>query len=270
MTYFDHMIACFKRNNKKMCLDATDNSTGWKDMSSWIQGKVSLDLVDNSTPATIPAKKFRWDIDIKTDNVFLKDSSVINEKQKRTFYSEYASNIRGQLMGKSSKQLSRWAVDQYQSTVSNKVEPEFKFSGIKNINSKITISSVTKFDSSLDTQKNLSYSDVDYWLNAELDSFYIKNKDFSTNLPGMKVLSETTFDSSTFWKISNLFPKTNLQNKFGQLKRSVTFSDNFVHLFTRLEIPAQTISIEDKKDFNKTLQIFKRESNISIRGVVSK
>lgn len=269
MTYFDHMVACFKINNKKMCLDPTDSNTGWRDTSSWIQGKVSLDLVENSVPTTIPAKKFRWEIDIKTDNVFLEDGKV-NEKQKRIFYSEYASNVRGRLVGKSSKQLSRWAIEQYQSNISNEVEPIFKFSGINNINENMVITSATQFDLSLDINKKLSYRDSDYWLGYELDSFHIKNKEFPTYIAGMKVLSETTFDTSKFWVISDLFPEVNLQHRFGQLKRNMTFSDNFIHLFTRLEIPAQEVSIKDKKEFNKLLQIFKRESKISLFGTVKK
>lgn len=265
MTYFDHMVACFKMNNKKMCLDATDSDTGWRDISSWIQGKVSLDLKENSIPSLIPEKRYKWEIDIKTDNVFL-DNGDIDEKQKRIYYSEYASNIRGSLIGKRPKQLGRWAVNRYQSINSSKVEPTFDFEGVQELNSNITISSFANYDVSLNTKEELNYSDYDYWLLSEIEAYRVTNKDYATKRTGSNILSEHTFDASGLWKIRNQFPEVNLQHKFGKLKRNVTFNEDKVHLITRVSIPTQKISIEEKQDFNKFIDILKRESAIKVFG----
>ncbi len=266
MIYFDHMIVCFSLNGTKKCLDATDSHTTWTTTSAWIQGKVILEMVKNSTPDTIPLNQYRWDMEFKTDIVFLENGGM-SEKQTRTYLSEYAGSLRRLLSEKSQEEITRWAVDQFQAIISSKYEPVFEFSGLKNMDESLEIISSIDYDPFIDVNDDLFYYEYDYWLQDEIDSLYIKNKHYGSSFAGLKIISEYQIDVSSLWKLKGSIPKLHLQHKYGLLDRSIIKrNDDKVQIITKLEIPSRKLSVNESESFNKFLKLIKRESKVRIYG----
>ncbi len=266
MNYFDHMVVCFSLKGTKKCLDATDSHTSWKTTSAWIQGKVALEMVKNSTPVTIPLNQYRWNMEFKTDIVFLENGGM-SEKQTRTYLSEYAGSLRNFFSGKSQEEITRWVVDQYQEKVSSEYEPVVEFSGLQNMDKSLEIISLIDYKPFIDVNDNLSYYEYDYWLQDEIDSLYIKNKHYDSFFSGLKIISEYHIDVSSLWKLKGSIPKLHLQHKYGLLDRKIIkLNDDKVRIITKLEIPSRKLSVNEFETFNKFLKLMKRESAVRIHG----
>ncbi|MDH5694897.1 MAG: DUF3857 domain-containing transglutaminase family protein, partial [Gammaproteobacteria bacterium] len=117
MRYFDHMVVCFQIDGEKYCLDATDSTTDWKTISSWIQGKASLRLLDKEQPQALPSSEFRWKMEIET-RLKIDEKGYLQESQVRNYKKEYGSFIRSQLTGINDEEKVKWARDNYKAVVS--------------------------------------------------------------------------------------------------------------------------------------------------------
>lgn len=266
MSYFDHMVVCFDLHGDKKCLDATDQYTNWATTSSWIQGKVSLDLKLNSEPANISNSNFRWNIKVYTQLVLTGDGGA-KEKQKRVYLSEYAGSLKGIVARKSEQDIRRWALENYQNVVSKEVEPIFEFSDIESLEPQFEIKSVAVYKPFLDTNSDLSYFEYDSWLQEEINASFLKNRVYDAFFPGIQVESEYEIDISSRWKYEGGGANLDLDHKYGSLTRKVN-SERGGKLFfsTKLLIPSRVIPVDEVSNFNKFLNLVKRESTIQIYG----
>lgn len=265
MNYFDHMVVCFVYIDNEKCLDATDTQTDWRSTPSWIQGKVALRLIPNEIPSTIRQDKFRWNLMVQSKVKFTDDGGL-EEQQYRTYYSNYASWYRQNLIAKNLQERKDWISDQYKNQVSTTAEPDITISGVDQIQPQLSIITNTKFTSFLDTNKDLSYADYDPWVSYEIDSLILKNKHYNSFSPGLKMTSKYEFDAQVHWKIYHSSPDLNLKHKYGSIRRSVVKNNNKTTILTKIEIPSRNVPATEVVTFNKFLKLIKRESAMFIHG----
>ena len=159
----------------------------------------------------------------------------------------------------------------YNENVSSSVKPKIKVKGLNDLNAQVTMISDVDYEMSLDSNDDLVYKDNDAWVLSNLSDFSVRNEQYKTHLQGMKIISTNKFDISKTWRISGLYPRVNIDHKFGKMVRfsdinSESRNEQNIEFTTTVEIPSQTISIEEKEEFNKFIALLKRESRLRVFG----
>lgn len=263
---FDHMVVCFAYYNEERCLDATDSHTDWRFIPAWIQGAVSLALVPGATPSTIPVLRYRWDVAIDTA-IRLTGTGGQEESQVRTYRGAYAGALRGSLAGITSAERSRWALEQYRDVVSELVEPTFKFQGLEHVDEVVRIHSQAEYAGLIDPERDLNYLDLDAWIRDEIEDVYVRNKVYEVFFPGLRVESTYQLAAAGHWTLNGGGPTISFVHDFGTMTRRITSKDtDTVRILTQIEIPARQLAVRDIREFNKFLDLIKRESVISVLG----
>lgn len=264
--YFDHMVVCFNYQGEEKCLDATDSYTDWRSVPAWIQGAASLALVPGGAPSTIPKQKYRWDVAVDTGIRFTAKGGQ-RESQVRKYRGAYAGALRGSLAGHTSAEIIRWASEQYRETVSDLAEPVFEFQGIEQVGEDVQVSSVTEFLALADVQDDLNYAEKDAWVWDEIESLYVKNKLYGVFFPGLRIESDYQIDTAGHWILANGGPNVTFVHDYGTMMRTISIEgQDKVEVATRVEIPSRQVAVSEIKEFNKFLDLLKRESAISISG----
>ncbi|WP_299772866.1 DUF3857 and transglutaminase domain-containing protein [uncultured Pseudoteredinibacter sp.] len=267
MSYFNHMIVCFKHNDQPFCIDATDQTTGWKHISAWIQGAVSLALHEQALPSQMAINPYRWEIELDT-NLEFDDKGGVKEVLDRRFKGEYSSYVRNQMTGKSSDEKHTWLTELYQELVSSKSQPHFKILSEENINSDLNIQSETYYPPFTDPEKKLSYTEYDYWLKSELNSIYLSNKLYPQLNQGLKYSSKMTISLGDNWKVTRQTSEVTFEHLFGRMSRTVDLNkqDKMV-VVTKIEIPSRDLPAEEIPLFNDFLSLLYKHSSITIGGI---
>ncbi|MBI3320810.1 MAG: DUF3857 and transglutaminase domain-containing protein [Candidatus Omnitrophica bacterium] len=264
--YFDHMVVCFDYQGEEKCLDATDSYTDWRTIPAWIQGAASLALVPGGVPSTIPMQKYRWDMAIDTDIRFTTKGGQ-RESQVRKYRGAYAGALRGTLAGNTNADIVRWASEQYRKTVSDLAEPVFEFQGIEQVGEDVRLSSVTEFEALADVEDDLNYAENDAWVLDEIESLYVKNKLYGVFFPGLRIESNHQIDTAGHWILVSGGPNVTFIHDYGAMTRTISIEGkDKAKVATRIEIPSRQVAVSEIKEFNKFLDLLKRESAISISG----
>lgn len=270
MGYFNHMIACFDYQGRNYCLDATNTDTDWRVTPAWIQGKVSLPLIDHSAPKGLKRNGYRWQFDVDT-HVEFTDAGGITEKQSRTYLGEYAGHMRSIFSGKTVEKRDETATQHYQDVVAESAHPTFGFSGVDDLNPRFQIYSETDFEPFFSTEADLSYYEYDSWLYDELDAVELDTRHYDTHFSGVKLSSRYTFEIGNRWVINDAGAELDLKHKFGRMKRKVIRSGAERLIYkTEIIIPEQEVAQADIEDFNRFLAILQRESTIYFAGRLSR
>lgn len=262
LNYFDHMIVCFQVDKKRACADLTNNNSDWRYISPYIQGKSALFLAHNNTPKKLYSSSTRWKSETTTKIEFDKLGGQ-KENSTRHYFYEYASTYRAELNALTKDEINKKLLDSYNDIVAKDINPSFKISGLEDVTQPIKIKSEAVYKPFIDPELDLDYTEQDAWIKSELDSIKISNEDYESFISGIEARSNYTFNVSILWSLHILPSDLELTHKFGKLSRKSTQSQNGeLVVNTVVNIPQQTITPESIKEFNKMIDLFKRESNI--------
>lgn len=267
MTYFDHMIICFKLpQGKTACSDPTNYFSDWRYISPYIQDRAALPLIAGAKPVNLPANEYRWFMKVKTELTFLQNGGQ-SERQTRQYFNEYANYWRDFLVQKNDKDRDQWLIDNYKNVVAQKADVKFSVAGLQNVADSIELRSESTHPPLVDTEDSLDYAEVDAWVDNELDDVKIPNKIYEYNVSGVHIISETIWDISQLWTLKSLPAETELKHEFGSMLRRVqTLSTGKVQITTELKIPRRVVAPKDIERFNKFIGMIKRESSIRLHG----
>ncbi len=266
MHYFDHMVACFEYEGETYCLDATDQSTSWKSMATWIGGRVALSLRLGDKPSTLGKEAHLWRAEFVSDSTILSDGGI-RETQTRDYLSGFAGSMRNSFAGLSDEEINDVVVDQYQSQVSDTVEPDFEFEGLKTMTDRLTIKSSVLFPPSVSPETDLTFFEREVWLSSEILSFSLSTEHYDATVLGGYYTSTNTIRVDPRWKIFRSPPEYNYQSKWGSMSRQVELkSDTELKVTTVFDLPGQLVKRDEISTFNRFLDLLERESTISLVG----
>jgi transglutaminase-like putative cysteine protease len=266
LAYFNHIILCIEEGSREYCLDPTDTTTHWQTTSDWIQDKVSLVLAEGEIPGNVPAAEYRWRMDVRTELAFTEEGAL-EEQQTRTFYGEYASFMRYKLRGEEEKDQLEMIKGQYQDNVAN-IDSVESFIESKEDDSykRFTVGTSAYYEPFVPLNAHLDYSEDDAWLVSELGTESIENKFDDYQISGVKYKSRYIVDISSNWRAEKPAPSVALTTRFGGLVRQSYVDDNVLIIITTLNIPQQTIALEDQEDFNTFKQILNEMQLVRIEA----
>jgi hypothetical protein len=269
LSYFNHMVVCFKYKNTKYCLDPTDYYTDWKTTSDWIQGKVALELIKGTNSLiTIDSAEYRWDIQTVTDIEFNNKGGQI-EKNRKEFNGEYASSMRSFLSNKNEQERDNWLVDDYQKNVSNAVSPDFEIQKLDVMQKKLVTTFEVEHQPFVALNENLIYTENDAWVSSELSNSIIENKHYGYWFTGLKVKSKYLIDIGSAWKLQTVGAELELVNKFGAMYRYIKHLDKQkLEYNTLLKIPAQYVEVADIPMFNQFIKTLKAQAQLQLTASV--
>jgi len=264
--YFDHMVVCFTHDGKNYCLDPTDANTHWKSVSSWIQGRISLQLSPGSVPKRLLANKYKWRMSVVSESKFDSEGRI-EENQSRTYLGNYAGSWRSAISSSNEKEKQEMAVEQYHSVVSKLVDPKFEFELEDVMSEKFTIKSSADYEPFLDVKQNLSYTEGDGWIRSLISGTKLNSKHYDVETEGIDGNSENILDFGKLWRVNRLPADLNLESSLGSLKRNVKrLADNKISVITRVQIPLQKVKQADIEKFNEFIDLLVRETDMQIGG----
>lgn len=267
---FNHVVACYKINNKEYCSDLTDTETDWKDTSSWIQGKFALRILPGSTPEQIAADKYRWKYNIETQIEFLVNGGQI-ETQTRTYENLYSAWYKGQANGRNKEELKRWLIDDYNSVVADKVSPDMSIKGLNKMEDRVVVESSMNFAPFMDVESKLDYIEKDSWLANELKNHYPSNQFYGEYVSGLSITSKYAFTVPNAWKLTIKPADIHLSHDFGSLERKSSIdSSGRLHTETTLKLLRRYLKKEELKSYTNFLDALKAELSIRVFGDISK
>lgn len=264
--YFDHMVACFKLNDRTLCIDGTDTNTNWQFLSSWIQGAVALPLVEGANPIRLYSKDPRWTLSIETKLSFDSNGKQ-HEDHVRKYMTSYSGDIRAVYRAQNDDEKKESAMKQYHQWVSDSVTPLFTFREKDSMSEFFSIESTAEYEPFLDIEKDLNYKERDHWLRYELLESRIKTQYYNTEFDGLSVVSVVNLDVSQLWKPTRLPANLDLKGRYGMMTRNSHHKGvGRVEVKTVLNLPRQSISKSEIKDFNEYLELLAEESMINLQG----
>lgn len=267
--FFDHMVVCYDVDTKKYCLDATDTSTNWRTVSSWIQGRAALHLNEENI-GTIPSYKYKWNLKVRT-NLSFDENAEMTESQQREYIGTYAGTMRNLLDSYDEKERKDWIVENYQSNIADSVSPDFQFEGVQGMGNKVRIKSQVKYDAFLDKGQDFNFEEYDGWLRDELSSSIVETKYYDAQIEGLSVHSVYTIDSGPNWNINRLPANQNFESEYGSMvRKSRKLSDNKIEVMTSLTIPRQKLLVEQIKNFNEFIEVLYAQSKLVMHGKESR
>lgn len=262
------MIVCGAlANGEEYCLDGTDPYSGITPLGSWIQGAVALYVAEQSGPTVLPADRFRWVLDEELE-LTITDAGQLLEKSQLVYTGVYGSFLRGNLSALSSKELQKWAIEDYHSTVSDSVDPRFHFSGMDAINESLTIGWDTEYSDLVSPTHDLKYTEVSAWLNSILSYLESNNDAYDYRFPGARYGATTTINVNKKWRINHTGPDVDMQSQFGRFSRSHEIEGQKVLIRTSVEAPGGVIAVGDMARFTRFLRILQKENAIRVEGTI--
>lgn len=267
LNQFNHVIVCFELNNLTYCIDATDKHTPWQLHAQWIQGAYALPIKAGSEqPVTLPIDEYTWQRATHTQLTFLPDGGQ-REVQTRTFKGHYAAWLKGYMNTTETKDVMSWLLEDYQSKVTDFGEPEFEYTGFRDMASDVVIRSQVTLKPFLEVNENLNYTEIHAWLKSELTELPINNKHYGEQIGGVYVTDVVELDLNGLWHIKVLPAKLNFQHKYGSLTRTVKRTQNDqLTLSVTLKIPSRFITIAEKESFNGFLDALYDHLEFSLYG----
>ena len=267
-SYFDHLIVCGAlANGEEYCLDGTDPYSGIKPLGGWIQGAVALYVAQQSGPTVLPAERFRWVFDEELE-LTITDAGQLLENGRLVYNGAYGSSLRSNLSALSSKELQKWAIENYHLTVSDLVDPRFHFSGMDAINESLIMGWTTEYSNLVSPTHELKYVEVSAWLNSILSSLESDNDAYDYRFPGARYEATTTINVNKKWRINNISPDIDMQSQFGRFRRSHEIEGQKVLIRTSVEAPGGVIAVDDITRFARFLRILKEENAIRVEGAI--
>ena len=131
------------------------------------------------------------------------------------------------------------------------------------------MSTSAEYEAFLKTDDDFSYTERDHWLRYELVNSKIKTERHDTEFAGMHTNTKYEFDVSALWRFTRLPATLKLEGQFGDLNRTVTISDSGTLLVeTNMNIPRQSIPLEQIEAFNNYLGLLLEESTMNMQGVL--
>ncbi|MEO1037846.1 MAG: transglutaminase domain-containing protein [Pseudomonadota bacterium] len=264
--YFDHVIACGSlRDGARFCVDPTDPYSGSSYTNPSIQGLVGYAPDRDSRPIKIPSDRTRWYM--REDMTMELDSEGnLKENLSVTYLGPYAASIRSGLAGLTDEERSEWALDVYQSTVSDLVEPAFEFSGIDNTEDDLQVDSSVVYEEILDPDVDLDYRESASWLRRLAGYFETENEHYGFDFEGMKFVGRVKVVVDEKWQINRLSPTVDFQTRFGRLERNQNRKGNVVYINTEVDMRKQRIEPDDFEDFNTFISHIRQFAGFRILG----
>jgi hypothetical protein len=267
-SYFDHLIVCGAlANGEEYCLDGTDPYSGIKPLGSWIQGAVALYVAEQSGPTVLPADRFGWVLDEELE-LTITDAGQLLEKGQLVYTGVYGSSLRSNLSALSSKELQKWAIENYHLTVSDLVDPRFHFSGMDAINESLIMGWNTEYSDLVSLTHELKYIEISAWLNSILSFLESDNDAYDYRFPGARYGATTTINVNKKWRINNIGPDVDMQSQFGSFRRSHEIEGQKVLIRTSVEAPGGVIAVGDMARFTRFLRILQKENAIRVEGTI--
>lgn len=269
-TYFDHMVVCFDKDQKRFCLDPTNTSTGWEATAPWIQGRVALELQEGAKPNTIRLDDYKW-VMSATQRMVFDSSANVAETQSRIFSGAYAGQFRDGLLGYEKNKRNELLLEQYQSNVSTLAEPEFEIKFLDSQTASLEVNSSASYEPYYSSEEDLSISEYDSWLRMELKNSKVSAEKYGVWVDGSYIKSEIIYDLGALWKVDRLPAILAFDHDIANLQRKSRLSDNDTLIVTtELRIKSHFIQPEDIKNYNKMIDILLTASNIYVQGVLKK
>ncbi len=254
LSYFDHMVACTTvADGGERCVDLTDPYSSYRSLSAPLQGAVRLDLRPGVTgPSRFAMPTFTWEVSVRTE-ISLRDDGTIGERQERSYRDSYGASLRGGLSSLSRDERRRWAVSQYQDYVSDMVEPEFDFSGLRTVHDPLVIRSTTSYPKAFDAEQLELYREPQSWLLYEVQTSQLANKYHAARFPGLNYAEETVFILPKGRQIGHKGATVDFESPYGRFQRRPELIEGGLRFRTELTIPGGEIPLKELKRFNRFL-----------------
>ncbi|WP_196158947.1 DUF3857 domain-containing protein [Reinekea sp. G2M2-21] len=249
--YFNHIVLCFDRNGQSFCLDPTDRNTHWTYTSDWIQGKVSLALNHGSIPSVITSATYRWQMNVDTQITLMPDGGS-RESETRTYFGEYASLLRYQLENATGDKQLESLEKQFRDVVADVDNVDVKIlTPIDGDRLTFKVSTEVSFQPYLDVEAPLNLTEYEYWFVDELSSLAIQTATEPVEVQGFLFNSRKSIDFSSHWRVTKTTPELLFEHRFGRIVRESDVQNGIMKVNTRIEMPHQTVAIEDIDEFNR-------------------
>jgi hypothetical protein len=267
--YFDHLIVCGALSNgHEYCLDGTDPYTGIDHLSGWIQGAAALRIDGNPAPHLLPQSDYRWVLRERTD-MTLDASGNLEERGEIEYGNALGTSLREGLARLTTEELQDWAVKDYQNTVSDRVEPVFRFDGIDKTDRDVRVEWQTSYDSIVSPDEDLDFAERASWLLPMLRSLHTDNEVYEYRSPGLLFESVISINVHPRWNIAFPGPDIDMRSSFGELKRTYAVEGQTVTATTSFRTTARTVGVDEVDAFNKFLEIVQDESAFRTNGVLA-
>lgn len=263
--YFDHAVVCFDYLEQKYCLDPTDRYSDWTYISDWIQRTVSLPIKFGAVPQQLQYSMYRWKTRNNTTLKFDQSGGQI-EKSEVTMESEYASYYRSKLASLNKEQQTEWLHSLYDEVVANNYEPTINAFGIESLEDNIIIKTDNRFEPYFEVE-DFSITENDPWILYELGLSETQNKHLPEFFPGVLVVSHFSVTFPENWLLKSPPGDLELTSKFGSLTREVARTEpNKMQIRSELNLPARLVAVNELQDFNRLLDVFKKNSTLRFTG----
>ena len=260
ITLFDHVVACFNLKGNQYCLDPTDVSTSWEQVSDWIQNKVSLPLYSESTLVNLHADQYRYKLTVNSA-ITLSEDGGQREEQTVEYGGEYESEIRDSLLGKSEDEREEWGIELYEDVVGSGGDTSVEFTGSDKLSAGLSSQTQSVFPPYFDPAEAIDLQEDDAWISYELGTIDNDNSEYAHFFPGSKVVTTYSFSWPAAWNV-NLFPASiNLQHELGHFTRSVNRGEIVdgmasMKVVSEMAIPAGWISAEQNEKLQQLVEKF--------------
>ncbi|MGL6316475.1 DUF3857 domain-containing transglutaminase family protein [Vibrio sp. WXL103] len=266
MAGFNHIVVCFELEGSHYCLDPTDTQVHWLYVATWIQGKVSLPLTQNAQPKAMPASLFRWRMKSEIDIEFTSEGGQ-HERQQRTYYGEYAASFRSLLYAKNTQEREEYLTEHYHDYVTSLGTPTFTLLHLDKMADEFAVHSENILPPFVELEQITRYTEVDTWLREELRALKLHNRTYPEYFPGALIESTFNFDTQGNWTINDLPATLSFKHKFGDFTRRVSrTSANKITVQSILRMPARTVPVEQREQFNQLLTTYAEQSSIQFFG----
>ncbi len=254
LSYFDHMVACATvADGSERCVDLTDPYSSYQSLSAALRGAVRLDLRPGVTgPGRFAMPTFTWEVNVRTE-ISLRDDGTIGERQERSYRDAYGASLRGGLSSLNRDERRRWAVSQYQDYVSDMVEPEFEFSGLRSVHDPLVIRSTTTYSKAFETENLELYHEPQSWLLYEVQTSQAANKHHAARFPGLNYVEETVFILPKGRQIGHKGAAIDFKSPYGRFQRQPEVIEGGLRFRTELKIPGGEIALKELEHFNRFL-----------------
>ncbi|GAA6137110.1 hypothetical protein NBRC116583_08570 [Arenicella sp. 4NH20-0111] len=264
--YFDHMVVCFELIDKNYCLDPTDNNTHWQSTSSWVQGKVSLPLLEDAKPEVIPVDDYKWMLRYTTRSEF-DELAAVKESVTKDYWGVYASAMRQGFNSLDEEAENEWLLKNYHENVSTLVTPVFTLKNVDKLTNYLSVSSTAEYEPYVSPNTSLNSTDYDSWLRSELKNAKVTTKYYGNWVDGVYVKSTAIYDLSKLWKVKRLPATLSFIDEFLTLRRETTFNkEGELQITTELWIKSHYVEQNEVEDFNRRIDILMNASQIHIEG----
>lgn len=266
VAYFDHMVVCLTEpDGGRRCLDPTDAYSVSSETPGIIQGHVALALRPDATPDVVPGEMYRWRMAVDVELAF----DAAGDQRESTavaFQGAYAGDRRAMLSTMNPDERRMWAVQRYQSVVSDQVKPEVTFAGLSKLADPVQIRFGATYEDLVAPDAPLDYREQDAWLNDLIGYFLVDNEHYAYSFPGFSASSTYRFRSDGHWQLMHAGAELDFDHEFGQLRRSYVVGESEVLVRTSIAVPRRVVAVNEMDDFRRFLRLLQRETMMSIGG----